>query len=57
MNPAVGRAIGFVVTLVGVGIRLDSTWVGTGTVILVVGSIVGVWGLVAGAFVPGAPER
>jgi hypothetical protein len=57
MTPAGARAIGFVVTMVGVGIRLDSTWTTVGTVVLAVGCALGGWGLVAGAFVREGPER
>lgn len=51
MTPSLGRAVGFVLTMIGVGIRLDSTWQVIGTAVLVAGSGVGAWGLVAGAFV------
>jgi len=57
MSPAVGRAIGFVVTMIGVGIRLDSGWTATGTVVLAIGCALGGWGLVAGAFVRESPGR
>jgi len=57
MSPPVARAIGFVVTMVGIGIRLDSTWTTLGTVVLAIGSALGLWGLVGAAFVPGDPER
>lgn len=57
MSPAFARAVGFVVTMVGVGVRLDSAWTATGTVVLAVGCLLGGWGLVGGAFVPERPER
>lgn len=51
MSLPVARAVGFVVTMVGIGIRLDSTWTLAGTIVLGIGCAVGGWGLVAGAFV------
>lgn len=51
MTPGVARAVGFVVTMLGLGIRLDSTWTWLGTFVLAAGCLVGGWGLVAGAFV------
>lgn len=56
MTPPVARAVGFVVTMVGLGIRLDSTWTMLGTVLVAVGCAGGGWGLVAGAFVRRPPE-
>lgn len=51
MSPGVARAIGFVVTMVGIGVRLDSTWTTLGTVVLALGCVIGGWGLIGGAFV------
>ena len=51
MTTGVARAVGFVVTMIGLGLKLDSTWQTTATLVLLVGCGVGGWGLVAGAFV------
>lgn len=56
MSPSTARAIGFLVVMIGVGIRLDSTWTGLGTFVLVAGSVLGLWGLLGGAFVRGGPK-
>lgn len=57
MSPAFARAVGFVVTMLGVGVRLDSGWTGVGTLVLAAGCVLGGWGLVAGAFVRERPGR
>ena len=45
------RAVGFVVTMIGLGLKLDSTWQTMATLVLIAGCGVGGWGLVGGAFV------
>jgi hypothetical protein len=57
MTPGVARAVGFLVTMVGVGIRLDSSWTTVGTLVLGAGCVVGGWGLLTGAFVREEVER
>jgi hypothetical protein len=56
VSPGTARAVGFVVVMIGVGIRLDSTWTAVGTFVLAAGSVLGVWGLLGGAFVRGGPK-
>lgn len=52
------RPLGFFVTMLGFGLRLESTWQGLGFLLVVVGGAIGVAGLLqARAFVPPDGER
>jgi len=51
VTPASARAIGLVVLMIGVGLRLDSSWQTLAAGTLGAGGILGLWGLLAGAFV------
>jgi hypothetical protein len=57
VTPALGRVVGFVVLIHGLGLRLDSTWQGTASVLIVGGAALLGWALVGEASVSGRGER
>jgi hypothetical protein len=57
VTPAVGRLLGFVLLVHGLGLRLDSTWQETALTLIVGGGALLAWALVAEASVWGGGER
>lgn len=57
MTPALGRLIGFVVLVHGLGLRLDSTWQGTALALILGGAALLGWAVVSEASVSGRSER
>jgi hypothetical protein len=58
--PGVLRPLGFLLVMLGFGLRLDSTWQGTAWLLLLGGAVVAGLGLRGGrgaAFVPEDPKR
>jgi hypothetical protein len=53
MSRGIARGLGLVVTMLGLGLRLDSSWQILGVSLLGAGCVVGGWGLLRGAFVHG----
>jgi hypothetical protein len=50
VKEGVGRSLGLVLVMVGVGLRLDSTWQWSASVLLVLGGALAIWDLAGGAF-------
>lgn len=51
MTPALGRLVGFVGLVHGLGLRLDSSWQGTAWVLILAGGALLAWALVTEASV------
>jgi hypothetical protein len=51
VKAGVGRALGLVLVMIGVGLRLDSAWQASACTLLVLGSAVAIWDLGGRAFV------
>lgn len=51
MRGGVGRALGLLLVMLGVGLRLDSGWQWSAWGLLALGSVLAVWDLGGGAFV------
>ena len=57
MTPAVGRLLGFVLLVHGLGLRLDSSWQETALTLILGGGALLAWALVAEASVWGGGKR